>query len=192
MSSYSVYPLIENENENVIEDDDAGNVDSLSWPAPLLTQTVMSGITMELFHIEARDLIRSVSDWSFNRQVDQPHVQELKTALLKHKYPYFIGTFKVVKDSSGMKILDAQHRIAAIREICEADIDMAWTIKVVVERFTIDSTESMECVELLKMANNNRQFNPNEFPEIHIVCLMNVIMEDPLLSRGVVDFLIQR
>lgn len=174
MNSYTLYPN--------------GEEASFELSRPVLTQLIFDGRTkVNLYTTTARKILPLVTDWSFNRPVDAEHVAQLKAALKAQKYPYFIGTVKCIRDVNGMKVIDAQHRLAAIREICSEDINMDWDMNLVLEVFDVEFTDDVTCIELITLANNNRIFTKEDLPDTKMFQLMEAIMNDPILKGGIVD-----
>ena len=69
--------------------------------------------------IDAKDLhTYSVNDYSWNRDLNQKHVDQIFNDLSKMENPHLIGTFKIIhnKRFEESYIFDGQHRSHAIKK----------------------------------------------------------------------------
>jgi len=188
--SVSVFPSAAYEKQCQDDEDSVEEFDELplEWPPALQTKQIFTGSIMSFHDCTVRQLIRQVDNWAYNRVLNAEHVKTIKESLLAQKYPHLMGTIKIVCDPNGSKrIIDGQHRTEAIRQILSEDIEMLWTMNVMVEMYALASIESREVLELYQTANNNLNVKPEDDPDLGLITLLDAIMADPLLSGGVID-----
>lgn len=150
------------------------------------TQTVFDNITMQLCKFHVHDAISKLDVWSFNRKLNQEHVDNIYYGLCKQKQPHLIGTFKVIKDASNeMKVIDGQHRLHALRQFVEAKPNVEFTI--FVEIYNVSCLNDPVVFDLFKMANTNLNINVEDDLNVFVADLVNKLAEDPVLSKGIID-----
>lgn len=69
------------------------------------------------------------------------------------KNKHFIGTFKVIRDTSGkIRLIDGQHRLIALTKLMKKD--SIFNVNLMVELYDIEDLVSENAVKLFKEANN--------------------------------------
>lgn len=149
------------------------------------TMNVFDNIKLELYKFDAKDIIFKLDVWSFNRQLNQEHVDEIYKDLCSQTKPYLIGTLKVIKDASNeMKVIDGQHRLQALKKYI---LTYTTAFPIFIEIYNVVSFDDEIVIKLFKLANKNLNVNVDEDLNMFVVELVNKLASDPELSRGIID-----
>jgi len=109
-----------------------------------------------IYVADARSFYLScIKTWVFNRSLNDEHVDMLKSEILKANHPDFMGTFKLVCSTSGEKsirIIDGQHRMAALSKIIESD--SKFNMNIILEVYNVSDIDGPESWQLFSKANN--------------------------------------
>ena len=144
--------------------------------------------------IDAKDLhTYSVNDYSWNRDLNQKHVDQIFNDLSKMENPHLIGTFKIIhnKRFEESYIFDGQHRSHAIKKkIAENKFDSLhpWKINITIEVYSIDceKIEDSKIAEyLFCMANKVRVFDINHLIDTYIQDIAKSFQKDIVLGSGI-------
>jgi hypothetical protein len=150
------------------------------------TQTVFNNIEMQLYKFRVQDIISSLDVWSFNRELNQEHVDNIFTGLCCQQQPHLIGTFKVVRDEyNDMKVIDGQHRLQALKKFGEIHKDKH--ISIFVEMYNVTTLNDPVVFDLFKLANTNLNINVEDNLNVFVAELVNKLAEDQVLSKGIID-----
>jgi hypothetical protein len=150
-------------------------------------QTIFDNIKMQLYKFDVNDIIPKLDVWSFNRKLNQEHVENIYNGLCSQTKPYLIGTMKVVRDESNdMKVIDGQHRLEALKMYIETHRDTI-SLSIFIEMYNVPSLNDSVVFDLFKLANTNLNINVEDDLNVFVADLVNKIAEDPELSRGVID-----
>lgn len=157
------------------DEGDLSDVDETTdlWE-PLYETTVFNHYTMQLYVCQARYFCgRAVDNWDFNRKIDEAHVNSITQELTSAIIPHLLGTIKLVqyKNNGRYKVIDGQHRLAAISRITQQNL--TWDMKLFVEIYDVEDENDTMISDLFEKANNNLNFNNStDNPRNH-----NVVVE---------------
>lgn len=161
---------------------------------PIATQPWGSDTTVSYFFMSAREAAPYLVTYRFNRKIDVRHKNEIKQDLIKNHNPHLMGTIQIIRDKrNNCRIINGQHRVAAILEIIEEDIDMKFNISLMFEVYDInadnvnDYADHNSVEHLFKIANKSLALPPEDEDDKHYKQLMFAISKDKLLSGGIVD-----
>lgn len=111
---------------------------------------------MSINVVDARTFARATRTWTFNREINTDHTAKLKKELLESKDPHFMGSLKVVAQRNSnpliFRMIDGQHRCAAIREIFATNVH--FNMDLIIEVYYVNDIDGSESWELFKKANN--------------------------------------
>lgn len=146
---------------------------------PLYETMVFGGIVLKKFRARASRFIPNVTGWAYNRNIDESHVENIKECVLSMEYPHLIGSFKIVCSNDGTqppKLLDGHHRKMAIERLLhENDV---FDMDVDVDVYYIDDVENDNMVrDLFIKANNNRNVNPSDIPDILVMMVVDKMLQ---------------
>jgi hypothetical protein len=148
--------------------------------------TVFEDIRLEVYKFDAQDIVSTLDVWSFNRKLNKDHVQSIYEGLCSQNHPHLIGTIKVIKDMFGdMKVIDGQHRVQALRMLCDTHPDNH--IFIFVEMYHVQSLDDDIVFQLFKIANTNLNINVDDDLNMFVVELVNKLATDAELSKGIID-----
>ena len=149
-------------------------------------QTVFNDIKMQLYKCDVQDIISKLDVWSFNRKLNQEHVDNIYNGLCCQRKPHLIGTMKVVRDAANdMKVIDGQHRLQALKMYIETYKDK--TLSIFIEMYNVPSLNDPIVFDLFRLANTNLNINVEDDLNVFVADLVNKLTEDPDLSRGIID-----
>ena len=145
-----------------------------------------SGNTLTVVLTNARRIIKHLDSWSFNRKVDDKHVDAIYTDLKQMMHPHLIGSIKVVRDKtrpSVMRVIDGQHRMHAIRKLLVEDVDMQWDMSLQLDVYDVDHIDDgIDTFSIFDKANRNRNVTVEDLPDANVVQIVNAICADPILN----------
>ncbi len=150
------------------------------------TQMIFHGIKMQLYKFQVQDIVPRLDVWSFNRKLNQEHVDNIYNGLCKQDQPYLIGTLKVVRDGEDdMKVIDGQHRLQALKMLI--DTHPAKQFPIFIELYNVQSLNDPVVFDLFKLANTNLNINVEDDLNVFVADLVNKLAEDSELSKGIID-----
>lgn len=125
-----MFKFLYNKPQNKEIDDESDIDDSSDTPLdvfakPLSIQTWGKDTQVSYHFLSIRDVAPHLSFWCFNRKMDDDHKNTIKTDLLANENPHLMGSIQIVRDKSmKCRVLNGQHRLAAIQEIIKDDFNM--------------------------------------------------------------------
>lgn len=135
-------------------DNDIGNSDNSD--IPFLNNCLHKNEYVSYYVTDARDLVPEVNNASFQRNVDQDHVNKLTEELKKSNH--CVGTFKAVKYDNTLELIDGQHRILALQNIMKDDA--LFNPELFLEVYTIIENSAKR--EWFNRANNVKNFTEED------------------------------
>lgn len=145
-----------------------------------------------LIKLSARELIYFITNWCFNREINEDRVEELYQDYNSSSInPSWI--FHIIYDTKSnpnykLFLLDGQHRREVIRRILEDDFEMKFQRNFYCILYAIDLCETQnkkKSIELFKKINNNKQFKDEDLPDDFITDIINILIYDPILKHGI-------
>lgn len=181
------------EEEEDIENDKPYDV----FPNALCFQNWGHNIRASYHFLSVRHIAPHLSTWCFNRKMDVDHKKKIKDALMSVDLPHLMGSIQVVRDKKlNCRVINGQHRLAAIQEIIKEDIDMKFKMNVMFEVYDCD-IEDLDDVgdvnthvsieNIFKIANNNLNMKPEQDHDLFCKQIVIAMMADPVLKKGIVD-----
>jgi hypothetical protein len=141
-------------NEESSELDNSCDTNNVAF----LSKCIHKNEYVSYYVTDARDLVPEVNNASFQRNVDQDHVNKLTEAI---KYSnHCVGTFKAVYCNNVLELIDGQHRILALQNIMKEDA--LFNPELFLEVYPITDNTSKR--EWFKRANNVKNFNEEDLP----------------------------
>lgn len=164
--------------------------DSLTKP-----QEWENGITVHYYLETARRIVRQLNNWSFNRNLNKAHVKQIKDALVKQKSPHLMGTIQIVRDIGGKcKVINGQHRLQAVKEILELDVDHKFNLTIMCEVYNLpiqdmdDAEDETAMVDkLFKTANANLNFKAEDDHELFCKQVVQAMRKEVVFKEGLVN-----
>jgi hypothetical protein len=147
---------------------------------PLYTSHVFSGIKYEKHIVSASKFLPPLSNWAYNRQLNDDHLRKLEVDILTMKHPHFIGSIKIARsmhDRKSMKIIDGFHRHQCVMNILEDNPYFDMQIDVDVYYVSDVETSDLDLRELFIKANKNLNVKQEDVPEIKIIEVINKMIE---------------
>lgn len=165
------------------------------FDSPVGFQRWGEGVVASYHFVSVRDVAPHLSSWCFNRKIDDSHKKAIKDALTSTENPHVMGAIQIVRDRKlNVRIVNGQHRIRAIQEILEEDVDMKFQMQIMFEVYDVDVEdiddigESHAIIEtIFKIANNALNVAPEQDHEIFCKRLAVAMMSDATLNKGIVD-----
>jgi len=137
-----------------------------------------------LIKINFTNLLKISNSWYGNRKINNAKVNELYESMTDDNY--YIWTLVAVKEltSNELYIIDGQHRCEAIRQ--KITINPLYDNYVYCNVYTIPSINDTDfIVDLFKKINNNILLNPWDMPVIRITKIVETIVKDAVLKKGI-------
>jgi hypothetical protein len=148
--------------------------------------SVFEGIKLSLYKFDIVTIANDLNVWAFNRQLNEEHVTSMYKDFLNQKYPHLMGSIKVVKGEDGsFQVIDGQHRLAMIKRY--TDDGHKTPVNVFIEVYHVECVNHPIVFELFKMANKNLNVSVDDDVNMHLSEVVNALMADPQLSRGITD-----
>lgn len=160
---------------------------SITYPMILLNESyVFDNIKLSLYKYDAKTFCQDFDVWSFNRKLRSEHVENIYKDLCDQKIPYLMGSIKAIRDETNqIRIIDGQHRLQALKMYIENNVEKS--VSILVEMYRVPSLDSDIVFELFKIANNNLNVTVEDEIDMFVVNLVNKLMSDPELSKGIID-----
>jgi hypothetical protein len=154
----------------------------------LISRIVFADTLFELFDCDAKNLVRKIDNWSFNRSLRQGHASTLNKALENMENPHLLGSIKIATNPSNeYRVFDGQHRLSAIKKKLNEDETMDWNMNVIVELYHVKNIEdNLEMYDLFSRANNTLNINEEDLPDMHLMNIIGLLADDPILSKGII------
>lgn len=193
---------IENEEElegssSEEEDDEHDDKPYDVFPNPICYQSWGPNIKVSYHFLSVRHIAPHLSTWCFNRKMDATHKNKIKLALLNKDLPHLMGSIQVVRDKKlNCRVINGQHRLAAIQEIIKEDIDMKFKMNVMFEVYDCDIEDlddlsdvntHVNIENIFKIANNNLNMKPEQDHDLFCKQIVIAMMNDSVLKKGIVD-----
>jgi hypothetical protein len=137
-----------------------------------------------LIKINFSNLLKISNSWYGNRKINAVKVNELYESITDENY--YIWTLVAVKEltSNELYIIDGQHRCEAIRQ--KITNEPTYDNYVYCNVYTIDTINDTNfIIDLFKKINNNILLNPWDMPVIRITKIVETIVIDPILKKGI-------
>ena len=137
-----------------------------------------------LIKINFSNLLKISNSWYGNRKINAVKVNELYESITDENY--YIWTLVAVKEltSNELYIIDGQHRCEAIRQ--KMTNEPTYDNYVYCNVYTIDTINDTNfIIDLFKKINNNILLNPWDMPVIRITKIVETIVKDPILNKGI-------
>jgi hypothetical protein len=147
---------------------------------PIYEGYVLQGILHRKFITKASKFIPNVTDWAYNRNIDLTHVKGIQDDVLQMAHPHLIGSFKIVKtidDSQPPKLLDGHHRKMALEGIMRDNEQFDMDVDVDVYYVTDVDNCDREVRDLFVKANNNRNVDPEDIPDILVMLVIEKMIQ---------------
>lgn len=110
MNIFGIFPknkIIEDDNSSESEESEEFDLDTYIFGEPIYSAKVFDGIHYEKYITKISKIKNVVNKWEFNRKVSQEHVDNIKKSVLSQKFPYFMGSIKIVKiDDDDYRLID--------------------------------------------------------------------------------------
>jgi len=123
---------------------------------------------MQYGHMDIRDGLISARPWGGQRELNLEHVNNLVNGILKSGCIY--GTIQLQQDLSGrIRVMDGQHRIAAIKKIFMRDDvpdDITYLVLIVV--YQTDDIDSTKSANYFNDINTNLTLSPFNISNIKV------------------------
>jgi hypothetical protein len=137
-----------------------------------------------LIKIDFINLLKISNSWYGNRRINNAKVNELYESITDDNY--YIWTLVAVKElaSNELYIIDGQHRCEAIRQkmLNEPTFDNYVYCNV----YTVETINDSDfIIDLFKKINNNILLNPWDMPVIRITKIVETVVKDPILKKGI-------
>lgn len=186
------------DTEEEVEDYDHGEDDDQPtnvFHTPIASQP-WGNRNVSYHFMSVRDIAPYLSSWCFNRRLDQAHKERIKQDLRNQSTPHLMGTIQVVRDVKGnCRVVNGQHRIKAIEEIIQEDIDMTFQMNMMFEVYDIplqdmddiDDHSHLDIEKLFLTANASLNFSLGDDHDIFCKKIVIAMLKDPLLKNGLVD-----
>lgn len=151
----------------------------------------MDKINIE-YHVEKiREILPYLFTWTYNSPIRIEHKDIIKNDLkLQANYSkkiHLMGSIKIVEDNkNNYRIIDGQHRLYAMKEFIEDDVEMKYNFEIFFElyKLNIDDIENLtnqefdELEKLFSIANKSLNFqakdNPDKFCRDIIISLKQI------------------
>jgi hypothetical protein len=155
---------------NIVLDIFTNSIFSKVWNNSIFVNPIF----VDYYIIPIREVIPYLSTWSFNRQVNESHKDSIKNDLFNQESPHLMGSIKIARDKNrDCRVIDGQHRLIALREFIDADIDMKYNFQILFEVYSlniadINNTSSEEFDQLEKLfglANKSLNFETKDNPD---------------------------
>jgi len=183
------------EDAKADSDEDDTPLDIFSQP--FAVQTWGADTQVSYHFLSIRDVAPHLSSWCFNRKMDEEHKNTIKDNLLSNENPHLMGSIQIVRDKSmKCRVLNGQHRLAAIQEIIKDDFNMEFQMNVMFEVYNvniedIDDVSNINAhdtiADIFKIANNSLNMKPEQDHDIFCKQIMIAMMNDSLLKKGIMD-----
>lgn len=140
-----------------------------------------------------RNFMNNTANWIYNRSIDENRVNSIYENI-KESNPIgwtleaFLDKSITSKDKTNIKIINGQHRAAAIKKfLAENDSYMYCDREVLVWIYDIENEEENEeeIIELFKKVNSSIQLNEFELPSRKKIELCNQLLIHPILKEGI-------
>lgn len=135
---------------------------------------IFKNSNVSIYKTTARKLIPNVKLWSFQRPINENHVNALEQNLILHNH--FIGTFKIVKDKEkNVRLIDGQHRFESIKRRMEKD--SKFDIDIIIELYETDHIDSEYTINLFNKANSSLNITETDLPDKIATEIVNKLCE---------------
>ena len=141
------------------------------------------GVYLSVYSCPIRYKLPFIKQWAYNRLLNKEHVDNIQKSL--ENKPYVIGTIKLMKNrqDNQYEILDGQHRIEAIRNLCNRNPE--YNIKCQIEEYLLDDKEGEQGLKLYNICNNNLNVYSINFPTVKFTEVINSLARK--YSLGIID-----
>jgi len=146
-------------------------------------------VEFKLCITSARNLIRHAKTYTWNRTLDEEHVNLIYNDLKEMRTHLLIGTIKLIgTKKENYYVFDGQHRFAALSKIVEDDINMEWDMDLITEIYFINSDDiknSETAKELFKLANKTLNFKIEDTINEYIIDLTKELSKDEFFKENI-------
>lgn len=204
---FSIFGFTKKNNENIINENinDNDNDDDISDSSdeeysifddePLITQDWGNNKKVCWYYKSAREIAPYLSNWCFNRNINIEHKNNIKNYLLKNENPHLFGNIQIVRDKNNkFVVVNGGHRLKAIQEILQEDIEIKFNMNLmfeICEIYDLDIDNVDESFNLLYNifinANNSLNQKPEEDHDIFCRNLVIEMKKDPLFTNAIID-----
>lgn len=173
--------------------DNADVKDILERGVHLISDIGFDNIPITWYKFDASQICEELNTWAFNRKLNIEHIEHIYDALRQSKNPCFMGSIKVIKDiNNNFQVIDGQHRLQAMRKYINDINDGTLPNKskhwnIILEIYHVNSVSDAIVFELFKIANNNLNMTAEDDVNMYIAGVMDAIVSDRELSKGVID-----
>jgi hypothetical protein len=140
-----------------------------------------------LIKIDYVSLIRYIKHWSYNRQINEEFVNELYDSIVDNNK--IVWTLTAIKERSNdnLYLIDGQHRFEAIKKRMTEDNNLQYNNNLYINIYLVDNKESdsQYIINLFNKINKNTPLEENDYPDNTIINIIQKIVEDPVLSKGI-------
>ena len=139
-----------------------------------------------LYKIDFRTLIINIGHWSYNRPLKKEIINNLYENIKNNNISWILSAVKE-KENDNIYLIDGQHRLEAIKKIIDEDIEMKINKYFYVNIYSFDNIdEDFDYInELFIKINSNTPLENINFPSSFTSKLINEIIKDPVLSKGI-------
>lgn len=180
MNIFGIFPknkIIEDDNSSESEESEEFDLDTYIFGEPIYSTKVFDGIHYEKYITKISKIKNVVNKWEFNRKVSQEHVDNIKKSVLSQKFPYFMGSIKIVKiDDDDYRLIDGQHRVESIWQLRESDFDFDMDVEVDLYHL-LNAEDNLLVKELFKCANNNKNVEDKDVPSTKIIKVIDALVK---------------
>lgn len=157
------------------------------YPMILLQESIVfDDIKLSYCKYDSKLFCDEFDVWSFNRKLRTEHVENIYNHLCSQKISHLMGTIKAIKDKNNKaRIIDGQHRLQALKMLIDNNIQKS--VSILVEIYHVPSLDSDIVFELFKIANKNLNVTVEDEVDMFIVNLVNRLIADNELSKGIID-----
>ena len=140
-----------------------------------------------LIKIDYNSLIQFVKNWSYNREVINTVVDNLYESITDDNNIIWVLTAVKERANEELYLIDGQHRYEAIKRKLIEDIDFKIDKYLYINVYYVDNidTDDEYIIDLITKINNTAPFNIPDFPSRRIIRLINKMIKDPILKKGI-------
>lgn len=155
-----------------IDNSDEYSYQSESSNLQCLGTKLRSDKKSSMYYGNARLIVNNISNWCFNRKVNETHVQVLTNSLKSQTL--LIGTLIFVgnRKTGEIVLIDGFHRVCSIRNLCK---DINFNLHAYSLVYFVDDLDELEINQLFIKVNNCLNFETHDLPDEKILKCVNLI-----------------
>ena len=141
-----------------------------------------------------RDLIRFAKPYTWNRPINNDHVNSITKDLKKMQTPFLLGTVKAILNpvTNEVMIFDGQHRFQGFKNLLNADPEHTCNTPITLEIYSFDCKDGIEkspvAKTLFELANKTHNFDKNvDQINSYIKEITDAFVSDSLFKSNIAD-----